>query len=201
MIQRISLLLPLLALLVACNSTPTAQDTDPLQQASAISVTLPGFVTNPDTTLHWHSELLWVDDPEGRYERRAVVLQQALQKELERKGYRFVDSDEQANYDVLAVAMLGELKNQEDVESFFRLYPSLAKPAKGYGRGTVLVAIAPAGTSDIVWRGALEVYTDPGKMPLAQREQRLQWAAKKLLASIPTLPCATGSVAAADRDC
>ena len=188
MIQRISLLLPLLALLAACNSTPTPQDTDPLQQASAISVTLPGFVTTPDTTLHWHSELLWVDDPEGRYERRAVVLQQALQKELERKGYRFVDSDEQANYDVLAVAMLGELKNQEDVESFFRLYPSLAKPAKGYGRGTVLVAIAPAGTSDIVWRGALEVYTDPGKMPLAQREQRLQWAAKKLLGSIPTLP-------------
>ena len=56
MIQRISLLLPLLALLAACNSTPTRQDTDPLQQASAISVTLPGFVTTPDTTLHWHSE-------------------------------------------------------------------------------------------------------------------------------------------------
>ena len=187
MIQRISLLLPLLALLAACSS-PTPKQTDPLHQASAISVTLPGFVTTPDTTLHWHSKLVWVDDPEGRYERRAVVLQQALQQELQRKGYRFVDSDEQATYDVLAIAMLGELKNQEEVESFFRLYPSLAKPAKGYGRGTVLVAIAPAGTSDIVWRGALEVYTDPGKMPLAQREERLKWAAKQLLGSIPTQP-------------
>ena len=52
----------------------------------------------------------------------------------------------------------------------------------------MLVAIAPAGTRDIVWRGALEVFTNPEKMPVAERDQRMHWAAKKLLASIPGQP-------------
>ena len=66
--------------------------------------------------------------------------------------------------------------------------PSLAAPAKGYGRGTILVAISPTDTGDIVWRGALEVFTDPGHQPVEQRYKRLEWAAVKLLGSIPHLP-------------
>ena len=182
------ILLLLLTTLPACSSSPAGQEAEPLEQASAIAVTLPGFVTDADTTLHWHRELLWVDDPDGRFERRAKVLQQALQQEFERKGYRFVSDDQEATYDVVAVAMLGELAQQKEVQDFFRLYPTLAKPAAGYDRGTVLVAIAPAGTNKIVWRGALEVYTDPGKLPLAQREARLRWAAQQLLRSIPDIP-------------
>ena len=188
MIKRFSLLLLLLTTLSACSGGPGTSKTDPLEQASAIAVSLPGFVTDADTTLHWHRELLWVDDPEGRYVRRAKVLQQALQQEFERKGYRFVSDDQDATYDVVAVAMLGQLADQKEVQDFFRLYPSLAKPAAGYGRGTVLVAIAPAGTNEIVWRGALEVYTDPGKVPLEQREARLRWAAQQLLRSVPAIP-------------
>lgn len=176
--------------LAACSTARQPQEADPLSQASAVSVTLPGFVTGPGTTLHWHSDLKWMDDPEGRYQRRAQVLQQALQKEFERKGYRFVEHADNPTYDVVAVALLGELKEQEKLEEVFRLYPALAKPAEGYGRGTILVAIAPADTGDIVWRGALEVFTDPGKQPVAQRYGRLEWAAVKLLASIPQLPAA-----------
>ena len=86
------LILPLLiALSLGACSAPAPQP-DPLSQASAVSVTLPGFVTGPGTTLHWHSDLKWMDDPEGRYKRRAKVLQQALQREFERKGYRFVET-------------------------------------------------------------------------------------------------------------
>ena len=187
MITRLSLLMLLFTMLWACSSGTATPKTDPLEQASAVAVTLPGFITEPGTTLHWHRELLWVDDPDGRYERRAKVLQQALQLEFERKGYRFVSGDQEATYDVVAVAMLGQLADQKEVQDFFRLYPSLAKPAAGYGRGTVLVAIAPAGSNEIVWRGALEVYTDPGKLPLAQREARLRWAAQQLLRSIPAI--------------
>ena len=182
------LILPLLiALSLGACSAPAPQP-DPLSQASAVSVTLPGFVTGPGTTLHWHSDLKWMDDPEGRYKRRAKVLQQALQREFERKGYRFVEHAENPTYDVVAVALLGELKEQEKLEQVFRLYPSLAAPAKGYGRGTILVAISPTDTGDIVWRGALEVFTDPGHQPVEQRYKRLEWAAVKLLGSIPHLP-------------
>lgn len=186
---RHSLLMILFALLAACSSAlQKPSPPHPLEEASAVSVTLPGFVTAPGTTLHWHRELVWVDDPDGRFQRRANVLQRALEEEFERKGYRFVDDDESATYDVLAVAMLGQLEAHEEMQEFFRLYPALAKPAEGYRRGTILVAITAAGTSDVVWRGALEVYTDPDKMPLERREQRLYWAAGKLLESIPTLP-------------
>jgi len=147
---------------------------------------MPGFVTPAQTTLRWQSDLKWVDDPQGQYKRRARVLQEALQREFELKGYHFVEAGEAATYDVLAVALLGQLQDQKELERVFRLYPSLAKPARGYGRGTILVAIAPAGTHDIVWRGALEVFTDPDKMPVAERDQRLQWAAGQLLRSIPS---------------
>jgi hypothetical protein len=177
----------LLVLAAACGTGPGMQSVDPLEQASAISVTLPGFAPSAGATLHWHRELIWVDDPEGRFERRARVLQSALEDEFLRKGFRFVPDDASATYDVLAVAMLGELEDHAEIQEFFHLYPSLAEPSRGYGRGTVLVAITPAGSSEVVWRGALEVYTDPDKMPVAQRDQRLRWAAQKLLESIPTL--------------
>lgn len=180
----------LACLLAACSASQQTLKVDPLSQASAVSVTLPGFVTAAGTTLHWHSDLQWLDDPEGRYQRRARVLQQALQREFERKGYRFVEHEEKPTYDVVAVALLGGLEEQEKLEEVFRLYPALAKPARGYGRGTIIVAITPADNGDIVWRGALEVFTDPGKQPVAQRYARLEWAAVKLLASIPTLPVA-----------
>jgi hypothetical protein len=182
--HRILLALILAMLLAACTSPPAAQP-DPLRQASAVSVTMPGFVTSPQSTLRWHSELKWVDDPQEQYKRRARVLQEALQHEFEQKGYHFVGAGEAATYDVLAVALLGQLQDQKELERVFRLYPSLAKPARGYGRGTILVAIAPAGTQDIVWRGALEVFTNPDKMPVAERDQRLQWAAGQLLRNIP----------------
>jgi hypothetical protein len=188
-VRLLQLLLPAFLVVVsACSSAPGTGPVDPLEQASAISVTLPAFEPGPGTTLHWHRELVWVDDPEGRFERRANVLQQALEDEFRRKGYRFVANDVEADYDVVAVAMLGQLEDHEEIQEFFRLYPSLAKPARGYRRGTVLVAITPANTSEVVWRGALEVYTDKGKVPVAQRDQRLRWAAGKLLESIPALP-------------
>lgn len=186
MIYRLFVPALLAILLAACSSAPPGPNPDPLYQASAASVTLPGFVTMPGTTLRWHSDLQWTDDPQGQYKRRAQVLQQALQREFEHKGYNFVEDPDAANYDVVAIALRGKLQDREELESVFRLYPALAEPAKGYGQGTVLVAIAPAGTRDIVWRGALAVFTDPGgKMPVAERDQRMAWAASKILASIP----------------
>lgn len=177
----------LLILLSACTTPPEVESADPLEQVTAIAVTLPGFDPAPGTALHWHRELVWVDDPKGRFEREADVLQQALQDEFERRGYRFEADDEAADFDVVAVAMLGAVEDHAEVQEFFRLYPALAEPAAGYGMGTVLVAITPANSSKVVWRGALELYTDTGMVPAGQREQRLQWAAARLLESIPIL--------------
>lgn len=171
--------------LIGCSSTPPTNANDPLNQSSAVAVTLPGFVTGPDTTLHWHSDLVWADDPGGQLERRGRALQQALQDEFERKGYRFVQEAASATYDVVAVVMLGDVKSHSEILEVFRLYPALAQPVKGYEKGTVMVAIAPEGTKDIVWRGALQVFTDPGMMPAEQRQQRLQWGARQVLGSIP----------------
>lgn len=192
MTSRLALSLLLALALGACSSAGRPPEPHPLSQASAVSVTLPGFVTPPGTTLHWHSDLKWMDDPQGHYKRRAEVLQQALQREFERKGYRFVEHAQNPTYDVVAVALLGKLEEQEKLEQVFRLYPSLAKPVEGYGRGTILVAISPTDTGDIVWRGALEVFTDPGHQPVEQRYGRLEWAAAKLLGSIPHLPPIVG---------
>lgn len=183
------IIFPLLAALtlLACSTDRAGQTTanDPLNQSSAVSVSLPGFVTSPDTTLRWRSNVIWVDDPEGRFERRADMLQQILQREFEQKGYQFVGPEEDATYDVLGVALLGEIDDQEEIEKVFRLYPSLAANPSGYNKGNILVAIAPAGTKNIVWRGALEAFTNPDMQPLEVRKQRMEWAARQLLASIP----------------
>jgi hypothetical protein len=182
---------PLMAALAlaACagGSSTTPPESNPLSQSSAVSVSMPGFVTTADTTLRWRSDLIWVDDPEGKYERTADLLQQILQREFERKGYRFVGPTEEATYDVLAVALLGELEGREEIEQIFRLYPSLTANSGGYTKGNVLVAIAPAGTKTIVWRGALEAFTDPGMQPVEVRRQRMEWAAQQLLRSIPSV--------------
>jgi hypothetical protein len=173
--------------LVACSTggtAPTSQS-DPLAQSSAVSVALPGFETSEGTTLRWYSDLVWVDDPEGRYERRAEAMQQILLTELERKGYRFVGAGEDAVYDVVAVVVLGDLEGQEDIARIFKLYPSLAANPEGYNKGNLLVAIAPAGTKQIVWRGAIEIFTNPEKQTTEARTARMEWAAQQLLGSIP----------------
>jgi len=182
------LLLPLLAIayLSGCNNQPAGQPgSDPLQRSSAVSVSMPEFVTTEDTTLSWRSDLIWVDDPQGRFERRGQILQQSLQAEFERKGYQFSSAGDTPDYDVVAVVLLGELQDHAEIQEIFRLYPSLANPASGYGKGTVMAAIATHGTSDIVWRGALEVFTDPSMQPVNARDERLGWISKKLLGSIP----------------
>lgn len=171
--------------LAACVSDTPVQKPNPMSQASAVAVAMPEFITNENTTLRWRSDLIWVDDPEGRFERRADMLQQILQNEFVRKGYRFVGTGEPANYDVVAVAVLGAIEGYEELEETFRLYPSLSKGDSGYKRGTVLVALAPAGTTKIVWRGALEMFTDPGMVPIDVREKRMQWGSTQLLSSIP----------------
>ena len=171
--------------LAACVSDTPARTPDPMSQSSAISVAMPGFITSPETVLRWRSDLIWIDDPEGRYERRADMLQQALQDEFGRKGYAFVGPGETANYDVLAVALLGEIQGHAEVEEIFRMYPSLSASGDGYKRGTILVALAPAGTKVVVWRGALEIFTDPGMQQVQIREQRMQWGARQVLSSIP----------------
>ena len=171
--------------LAACVSDTPIQKPDPMSQASAVAVAMPEFITNENTTLRWRSNLIWVDDPEGRFERRADMLQLILQNEFIRKGYNFVGAGEPANYDVVAVAVLGAIEGYEELEETFRLYPSLSKGDSGYKRGSVLVALAPAGTTRIVWRGALEMFTDPGMVPIDVREKRMQWGSMQLLSSIP----------------
>jgi hypothetical protein len=171
--------------LAACVSDTPIQTPNPMSQASAVAVAMPEFITNENTTLRWRSDLIWVDDPEGRFERRANMLQQALQDEFVRKGYTFVGAGEPANYDVVAVAVLGAIEGYTELEETFRLYPSLNKGDNGYKRGSVLVALAPAGTTKIVWRGALEMFTDPGMVSINVREKRMQWGSMQLLSSIP----------------
>jgi hypothetical protein len=183
---RIALVLLSSVALAACVAgTPTAHQPDPLTQSSAVSVSMPEFVTSADTTLRWRSDLIWVDDPNGQYERSAEMLQGVLQEELENKGYQFVGPAEDANYDVLAVALLGPLEGREEIEQVFRLYPSLTANSGGYTRGNVLLAIAPAGTKKIVWRGAIELFSDPAMAPVEQRRARMEWAARQLLGSVP----------------
>jgi hypothetical protein len=182
---RLLLIAILGSTLAACVSDTPIQSPDPMSQASAVAVAMPEFLTNENTTLRWRSDLIWVDDPEGRFERRAAMLQLTLQNEFVRKGYSFVGTGEPANYDVVAVAVLGAIEGYAELEETFRLYPSLNKGDSGYKRGSVLVALAPAGTTKIVWRGAIEMFTDPGMVPIDVREKRMQWGSMQLLSSIP----------------
>lgn len=182
---RLASLLSTLLLIGACTSSPQPEGEPPIQ-ASAVSVTMPGFTVDADTTLAWRSDIIWVDDPEGRFERRGMLLQNALQEEFARKGLAFHADPAAATYDVVAIAMLGPVSGHPEVEEVFRLYPALQKSSDGYRRGSVVVAIAPRGTKNIVWRGALEMFTDPQAMQeVSVREARVRWGAQQLLASIP----------------
>jgi hypothetical protein len=68
--------------LIGCAGSPSASQPDPLTQSSAVAVAMPDFKTSGDTTLRWRSDLIWVDDPEGQFERRADMLHNALHVEV-----------------------------------------------------------------------------------------------------------------------
>ena len=176
----------MLILLAGCKGdSTTPADVDPLSRASVISASTPEFASPVGARVRWYSPLVWTGELNADSQQNAEMLQAALQAEFERRGYAFVVDGADADYDVLGVAVLGELGAHPEIEEIFRLYPSLAPTAADYTSGTVLVAIAPAGTNRIVWRGALEVFTGV-KLPADLRRERMQAASMMLLGSVPS---------------
>lgn len=178
------------ASLAACNGTgdanPATAGTNPLSRSSVIASASPEFARPTGPMLHWFSDLIWSGPETATSADSAEVLLAALEAELARKGYRFTTEEADADYVVLAVAVIGDIAAHPDVEQLFRLYPSLRGGGE-YDSGNVLFAIAPAGTTDIVWRGAIEVFTGE-QFSDELRHQRIRKASEMLLGSIPPAP-------------
>ncbi len=177
------------SLVAACNgtsSTSPAATTDPLTRSSVVASASPEFTRPTGPALHWHSDLIWSGSVTDTSDASAAALTRSLERVLEGKGYRFTANSREADYDVLAVAVLGDIVAHPEIEQLFRLYPSLRGDGN-FGSGNVLFAVAPAGTTDIVWRGAIEVFTGE---PLSDeaRHLRIQKASEMLLGSIPPAP-------------
>ena len=183
-------LLACVTTLVACNGTgdanPATTAANPLSRSSVIASASPEFARPTGPVMHWFSDLIWVGGSTETSDDSAAVLSAALQAELEGKGYRFTDDPAEADYDVLAVAVLGDIASHPDVEKLFRLYPSL-RGGGDYESGNVLFAVAPRGTTDIIWRGAIEVFTGE-QFSDELRHLRIRKASEMLLGSIPPAP-------------
>jgi hypothetical protein len=177
-------------LVAACNGTgdanPALAATDPLSRSSVIASASPAFATPTGPVLHWYSDLVWSGDVSETSDDSASVLTRALEQELGKKGYRFTAQASDADYDVLAVAVLGDIAAHPEIEQLFRLYPSL-RGGGSYESGNVLFAVAPAGTTEIVWRGAIEVFTGE-QFSDEIRHLRIRKASEMLLGSIPPAP-------------
>ncbi len=182
---RLTLALIATTLIASCvtESTVVTQPSA-LDQASVVTVAQPGFALPRNASLQWRSDIIWVDHPELRGSQFNHMLVQAFEQELQQQGF-FISHGHGADYELLLVAVPGDLQDHPEVERVFNLYPSLVPNEEGYNTGNLLLAILPPNSQAIKWRGAIEIFTAFNSLSDSERQQRINSAARQLLSNLP----------------
>ena len=157
-----------------------------ISRISAITVSSPEFSIAAGTSFSWRSEILWhqgdsVPGP-SLLTRRDVQL--AIETELARKGARFAEADEAPDYSIVAAILMGESDRATELQDIIQIHPSLRPISQTLEKGTLLIAISHPGSTDLLWRGAVQVFLVEG-LTRRESEIRLESAVRNLFLRFP----------------
>lgn len=180
------LLVLLSALSCARQSAPISPSPRDMTRIAAITVVSPGFAIGANTSFAWRSDVIWSDDDlRGSTDLLARSdVRRVIEAELARKGADFALPDEAPEYLIVAAIQVGSGEPEGGLQEIVQLYPALRAVSHNLDKGTLLVAISLPGSSDLLWRGAVQVFLiDSGGR--SEREARLESAVRNLFINIP----------------
>lgn len=169
------------------------------QKYSEISVLNPNFKPRTGDTFAWYSPIIWSTEiiPESPELRQ--FLTQLLEEQVVSKGYRMVEDQSQADYIIGAAIVDGKSERSQEINNFFRLFPSLGDSESGLRESEALVGVIRQGDQELVkagaggshltlWRASIKAYVLGEKVSDDLREQRYRFFAQKLMSNLPATP-------------
>ncbi len=105
------------------------------------------------------------------------LLQRGIVKALLKKGYRFTNNAENADYLVTYTAALKSALSDEEVLQTFGAEPGFVSSRKQHPhaeKGTLIVDVINQRTQRLHWRAIGQAFAKLDKIPLQHREQRVE---------------------------
>ncbi|WDE13751.1 DUF4136 domain-containing protein [Thalassomonas haliotis] len=178
----IILLLGLFTLLnTACSSR--YGDTD-LSKRQVLTMTNPQLIIKRSTPLTWYSKLALhsATNPGDEAGEIITYIQGLISNTLLNKGFNVIEQASDSQYQLVAVAMVGNNTANQKILELFKLFPGLAEK-ESYQQGTLLVAIVDVNRKKAAWRGSVQMLVDPS-LPKALRLERINGAVARLLQNL-----------------
>lgn len=117
------------------------------------------------------------------------LLKQAIEQEMQRKGYEQVSQTAQADISISFVAALTSALDDYDIQQKYALVPGLVDNSVDhhrYEKGSLIFDVVDSKTGQLAWRTAGQALVAVLEtMPLAERKIRVAIFVKKLLAFLP----------------
>lgn len=173
--------------LAACTTTVTPVNKVPapeLRQVNVISITKEKVNFEKNKIFAWQTDLLVAGSEAPDVKRGGIDnLKLQVKKYFNQKGYMFSDNLLTADYFLVGMLLLeGHEQSSEHSELLLGLDPGM-HPSEEYGLGTLLIGVRDTNTSNLVWRGAVQIFlaSDTDEMTEQERKARVANAIKMLM--------------------
>jgi len=176
-------LLPVLFALILTACSSRYGDTD-LSKRQVLTMTNPQLKISRSTPLTWYSDLTLHTAATPGDEAGEIIayIQDLISNSLRNKGFNLTETPSDSQYQLVAVAMVGNNAANEKILELFQLFPGLAEKQQ-FQQGTLLVAIVDVNRKKAAWRGSVQMFVDPS-LPKALRLERINGAVARLLENL-----------------
>ncbi|MDT8426195.1 MAG: DUF4136 domain-containing protein [Methyloprofundus sp.] len=175
------------ALLVGCATTDVVSEND--RQTAFVTVHHSILHISMPATYRWSDGFM--QQSKGELIKKVPMwdlLQQGIEQEMQRKGYRQVLQTEQADMNIsFAIALSSSLDDQKIQEQYGLVPGLMVNPLnpQRYEKGTLIFDVLNPQTNKLAWRTAGQALASLESVPLVERKARIQVFVKKLLAFLP----------------
>ena len=175
------------ALLAGCATTEVVPEND--RQVAFVTVHHSIFHIPVSATYRWSDGFMQQSDTDIiKNVPMWGLLKQGIEQEMQRKGYRQVRQNEQADIDISFAAALTSSLDDQKIQQKYGLVPGLMvnplNPQR-YEKGTLIFDVLNPRTNKLAWRTAGQALASLKAISLPDRQARIRGFVKKLLAFLP----------------
>ncbi|MDO3387656.1 hypothetical protein QWI17_17565 [Gilvimarinus sp. SDUM040013] len=173
LVLRINFIALLVWLTSAC-TTQTEPRQHPNYTSSFISVAEPGFKLQVGDRLAWRAPIEVIAEQGNTLKPQTLShLKRRLESDIAAQGL-IMTANQSADYLLDAVIIVDELMSKEQLVERFDIAPALYNSGE-YDAGTMVLRFIHPYSQRTLWRGAMEVFTDPS-MSTKERLQKIDHA-------------------------
>jgi hypothetical protein len=182
------ILLSCIALLDACSSNTTRQNTAPIIKPVSVQIRYDNQIIPADSLFSWSPGLTGMYlDARLNHTNMDELLKKGIVNALIEKGYRFTENASETEYTIAYTAALESALSDDEVLGAFGVQPGLVVSkdlAQNVEKGTLVIDVINQKTGRLHWRSSGQTLAKLEQMPQQQRQQRINQFIKMMLSDL-----------------